>query len=186
MSENHERRPFAPETHRDYLRLLARIWLPRRVQCKLDASDVVQDTLLKAHAKHEQFEGKTLQQYKVWLRTALRRSLIDTLRKLRLPEESIRETESQSHGMEEWLAAGDASVGSQIANEELLEVLARSLAELPEEQQEVLVLKHFRGWKVETIAAELGRTRASVAGLLRRGLNQLRQDPRLRNTFVGE
>lgn len=187
MSGNHgQQRPFTPEAHREYLRLLARIWIPRRAQCKLDASDVVQDALLKAHAKRDQFKGETDGQYKAWLRTTLRRSLLDTLKRLRLPEESIRETESQSRWTENWLATDDPSVGSQIANEELLEVLANTLADLPEEQQEVLILKHCRGWRIEAIASELGRTRASVAGLLRRGLKQLREDPRLRHFFAEE
>ncbi len=39
---SHDRQP---EAYRDYLLLLARMWSPRRLQRKVDASDLVQDAL---------------------------------------------------------------------------------------------------------------------------------------------
>ena len=58
-------------------------------------------------------------------------------------------------------------------NERLL-ALADALADLPDDQREALLLKHCQGLPVADIAARLGRTPAAVAGLLRRGLEQLR------------
>jgi RNA polymerase sigma-70 factor (ECF subfamily) len=59
-------------------------------------------------------------------------------------------------------------------NEQLL-LLADALLELPVDQREVVILKHLRNRPLQQIADETGRTTASVAGLLRRGLAQLRQ-----------
>ena len=160
--------------------MLARLWLPQRLQRKLDASDLVQDALLKAHAKVSQFEGNTVGQYKAWLRRILRNVLLDDIKKLRLPEQSVKEVEDGSRWTNNWLAANDPSAGTQAAKEELLEHLAKTLAELPEDWQDVLALHYFGGLKVAQIADELGRTRASVAGVIRRGLARLREEPRLR------
>jgi RNA polymerase sigma-70 factor (ECF subfamily) len=59
-------------------------------------------------------------------------------------------------------------------NEELLR-LADALAELPEPMREVVLLKHCRGRTLQEIADQLGKTVPSVASLLRRGLEALRQ-----------
>ena len=52
--------------------------------------------------------------------------------------------------------------------------LAQALAELPQAQREVLVMRYCQDMPLAEISAAVGRTRASVASLLRRGLRQLR------------
>ena len=52
----------SPPTHdlehfREYLRMLARLHLDRRIQRKVDPSDVVQETLIKAHQAIGDFRG---------------------------------------------------------------------------------------------------------------------------------
>jgi RNA polymerase sigma-70 factor (ECF subfamily) len=53
--------------------------------------------------------------------------------------------------------------------------LADALNRLPEAQREALVLQHWHGWSLDEIGRHLGRSPAAVAGLLKRGLRQLRQ-----------
>ena len=45
------------ESYHNYLRLLARIEIGRRLQGKVDASDVVQETFLEAHRHFPNFHG---------------------------------------------------------------------------------------------------------------------------------
>jgi len=47
------------ESYRDDLGLLTRLQLDPRLQSQLDPSDVVQETLLKAHQKRDQFRGQS-------------------------------------------------------------------------------------------------------------------------------
>ena len=59
------------EDYRDYLRLLARLQLGSRLGAKLDASDVVQQTILQAHERRAQFRGRTEAEWLAWLRAIL-------------------------------------------------------------------------------------------------------------------
>jgi len=75
----------------------------------------------------------------------------------------------------EWLAgAGRSSPSQHLQREERAVQLAAALAELPEAQREALVLQYWHGRSLAQIAAELGRSPAAVAGLLKRGLKQHR------------
>jgi DNA-directed RNA polymerase specialized sigma24 family protein len=46
---------------------------------------------------------------------------------------------------------------------------------LPEAQPESPVLRHWHGWSMEEIEGRPGKTRAAVAGLIKRGLRGLRE-----------
>jgi RNA polymerase sigma factor (sigma-70 family) len=53
--------------------------------------------------------------------------------------------------------------------------MMQALARLPEAQREALVLRHCENWSLADISRHLNRTPAAVAGLLKRGLKQLRE-----------
>ena len=59
-------------------------------------------------------------------------------------------------------------------HEELLR-LAEALDRLPDDQRTAVELHHLQGCSVVDIGAQLDRTEAAVAGLLRRGLKKLRE-----------
>src|ERR1700681_2728750 len=69
------------EAYRDYLYLLARLQLDPRLRGKVDPSDVVQQTLIKAHQNQAQFRGETSGEQAGWLRRILANTMIDTARK---------------------------------------------------------------------------------------------------------
>src|SRR6516165_7948711 len=69
------------ESYRGYLLMLARLQMDASLQGIIDPSDVVQQTLLRAHQRREQFRGQSDGERAAWLRQILARSMIDALRK---------------------------------------------------------------------------------------------------------
>jgi RNA polymerase sigma-70 factor (ECF subfamily) len=178
LAEAHGR---ALEKAREYLRLLARLQLDPRLRGKLDPSDVVQQTLLEAYEKREQFRGSTEGEWLAWLRQALAHNLADALRAFGQAKRDVaRErsleaaVEASSRRLAAWLAAEQSSPSQQAERHEQAMRLAAALAELPDDNREALVLHYCEDWPLADIATHLGRTPAAVAGLLKRGLKQLR------------
>jgi RNA polymerase sigma-70 factor (ECF subfamily) len=171
----------ALEQFRAYLLLLARMQLGRQFQGKLDASDVVQQTLLEAHRQRAQFQGDTTPQLLAWLRRILAGTLTDALRGLgRAKRDAARERsleaalEQSAERLEAWVAAEQSSPSEQADRNEQLTRLAAALTTLPDAQRTALVLRYCQGRSVADISEHLGRSPTAVAGLLKRGTRQLR------------
>jgi len=169
------------ERYRDYLRLLARLQMGAAMRTKLDPSDVVQQTLLKAHQHREQCRGDSEAVRVAWLRQILANTLADALRayagakRAVALERSLQASlDASSARLEAWLAAPGSSPSEHVSRAEQLTHLATALAALPEEQRLAIELHHLQGLAVADVAAAMNRTVASVAGLLRRGLQGLR------------
>jgi RNA polymerase sigma-70 factor (ECF subfamily) len=170
------------ERYREYLRLLARVQLGARLRGKLDPSDVVQQAVLQAHARRGQFRGTTEAEWLGWLRAILANALAAAAREFDAAARDLArersldaELDRSSDRLEGLLAAEQSSPSEGAANGEQLLRLARALARLPDDQRRVIELHHLKGLPVAAVAAEVGRTRPAVAGLLYRGLKRLRE-----------
>lgn len=179
------------ERYRHYLTLLARVQIEPGRQQWVDASDVVQQTFLEAHAKWGQFRGTSDAERVAWLRQILANNLADAFRGLgRVKRDAARtvslerEVEQSSTKLAGWLQADGSSPSAAAHRGERAVLLADALAELPDAQREALVLQYWHGWSLNQIAAHLGRTPAAVAGLLKRALRHLRE--RLGESDTGE
>src|SRR5213082_2863923 len=101
------------ERYRSYLTLLARLQIGRRLQGKVDAADLVQDTFLEAHRHFPEFRGVTEAELACWLRQILagllgnlvRRYLGAQRRDVRLERELGDELDRSSRALDQNLAA---------------------------------------------------------------------------------
>src|SRR5262249_8413939 len=89
------------ERFRAYLGRLACLQLDPRLQCKLDLSGVVQQTLLEAHQAREQYQGQTEAQQAAWLRRIMANNLADEVRKLGAAMRDVGRERSLEAALEE-------------------------------------------------------------------------------------
>jgi RNA polymerase sigma-70 factor, ECF subfamily len=123
-----------------------------------EAEDITQNVfakLMKAITKYEQREVP----FDAWILRVARNAALDHLRAKRaIPTEEVRLADT-----------GAAQTGLDRGR-----ALRQALEELPEDQREVLVLRHIVGLSPVEIAGTLDKTESSVHGLHHRGRRSLR------------
>ncbi len=179
MNEGAVGDPRPLEHYREYLRLLARLQLDSRLRGQLDPSDIVQQTLLRAHERFDQFRGQTDLELRAWLRAILARSLIDAARKFGRQEGDRTQSletalEESSAKLEALLTTEESSPSQGAARAERLMELSLALARLPEDQRTAVELRYLHGMAVPDVALQMERSTVSVTGLLYRGMKVLR------------
>lgn len=171
------------ETYRTYLQLLARIEIGRRLQTKVDTSDVVQETFLEAHRGFEGFRGTDEAEFSAWLRGILanriallvRRYMGTQGRDVRREQPLELGLDQSSRALDRGLLAMQSSPSAQAVRREQGVLLAEALARIPADYREVIVLRHLEELPFPEVARRMGRSLDSVQKLWVRGLSSLRQ-----------
>lgn len=171
------------EQYRSYLSLLARLQIGRRLSGKVDASDVVQETFLKAHRDFGTFRGTTEQEWMSWLRQIMAMSIAQLVRHyfgtqrrdVRLERQLGTELDQSSQALDQGLVAKQSSPSGHAARREQAVLLADALDRLPQHYREVIILSHLEGLSFPEVARRMGRTVDSVKNLWARALDRLRR-----------
>jgi RNA polymerase sigma-70 factor (ECF subfamily) len=152
------------ERYRQYLTILARAQVIHRgMRDRLDLSGVVQQTFLEAHTRLADFRGAApasgSPEFAAWLRRILANNLADGMRGLgRAKRDAARERsldqelDHSSLRLGAFLAAAQSSPSQHAKQEERAALLADAVAELPEAQRDVVLLRHCQGWGLSRIA----------------------------------
>ena len=171
------------ELYRAYLVMLARVQIGRRLQGKVDASDVVQEACLGACRDFPQFRGTTEKEFLAWLRQILASLLANLVRHyhgtqrrdVRLERRLAVELEQSSQALDRGLVAAQSSPSEQAVRREQSVLLAEALARLPDDLRDLLILRHLEGLSFPEVARRLGRTVDGVKKQWPRALATLRR-----------
>ncbi len=164
------------DAFRNYLMLIANAELDSELRKKFGASDLVQETCLHAQQGFARFQGTTEAELCAWLRQIL----LNRCQNLRL---AYRETNKRDISRElplagtssivgpaDGLTTYDASPSGQaMADEEAL-LVARAVAGLPRDYQEVIRLRHWDDLTFDQIATRMGRSPEAVRKLWSRAI----------------
>jgi RNA polymerase sigma-70 factor (ECF subfamily) len=167
--------------YRPVLRLIAEQLIGSGLRRREDASDMVQQTVLEAYKAIAQFRGQSEPEFSAWLQQILRRNVSNLVRDNRAAKRDLRREQyldaAEGSVSIAWLqpAAKSASPSQRVIKAEAALNLAQALDNLPEQQATAVMLRHLHDFSLEAIATTMGKSEAAVAGLLRRGLQGLRE-----------
>jgi RNA polymerase sigma-70 factor, ECF subfamily len=168
------------EDYRAYLTVLAKRYLDNRLRGRLDEADVVQVTFMEAQRDLQSFRGHHIEELLGWLRHILRNNIssahqrhIYTLKRSAGREVSNSPTDSRP-ALTDLAPSETTSPSQRLMRDEAAVFLANCLEELPDSQQEALRLRYVEGLSLKQIAESMNKTEMAAAGLLKRGLQALR------------
>jgi RNA polymerase sigma-70 factor (ECF subfamily) len=156
--------------YRGKLRQMIAIRLDRRIMARLDPSDVVQEVLVEAHQKMDDWLRRRPIPFYPWLRQIAWQKLVKLhehhhAHKRRVTREEcwIGELPDQSWmQLAERLVHSSTSPSKQLLRKELRRRVRQGLAELGERDREVLVLRYLEGLSPHEIAEVLEISEGAV------------------------
>ena len=166
---------------RPWLQMIADRELPARLRGRVDPSDIVQQTLMKAWQGESDFSGSTHEQRLAWLRTIMKNTIRDQNRRLFGADKrgagreqlatDVCKDGNPSLGLQ--AIARDPTASSEMVAAEDTLALASAIDKLPLEQRQVIELRHFSNLSYAMIAEQLNKTEPAVRMLWVRALRSL-------------
>jgi RNA polymerase sigma-70 factor (ECF subfamily) len=170
--------------YREPLRRAIAARLDRAVARRVDASDVVQSVLLEASRRLADYLREPALPFHQWLRRIARDQIIDVHRHHRLAaRRSVdreqhaptgRPLDSSSLDLLAQLSDQETTPATQAVRRELVERFHEALAQLGEDDREVLFLRHFEHLSNADAARALGLSEPAAGMRYLRALRRLR------------
>ena len=170
----------------NYLKLLVSAQLDNRLRVRVSPSDIVQESFFEAHRDFAEFRGKSMGEFVVWLRRIVVNNILrvveqhvlaekrDVRREVSL-EEIGRRLEQSTVRLETLLAEQAESPSGCAARREDEILLADTLAQMPADYRDVIVLRHIEGLSFEDVALRMDRSAGAVRMLWLRALKKMRE-----------
>jgi RNA polymerase sigma-70 factor, ECF subfamily len=128
-----------------------------------DAEDLTAETFLRAWKTRHQFAGE-MDSAIGWLIRIARSLVIDDYRR------TVRASRNLSTDVDSEVTPEQTAV-----QEEQQKLLLRLVADLPDEQREIIILRYLLGWRVNEIARHMGTSENKISVSIHRTLSKLRE-----------
>ena len=172
------------ERHRESLRRVVHLRIGRALERRVDASDVVQDVLLEASRRLDEYVRDPKMPFHLWLRQLAKDRVVDMHRRHRAAQRRSIEREQPLAG------AGNADrssfdLAAQIRDAELTPAAANirreleerfllALEQLDEDEREIILMRHYEHLGNSEVAAALGISPPAAGMRHLRALRKLR------------
>jgi RNA polymerase sigma-70 factor (ECF subfamily) len=170
--------------HREPLRRMIGLRLDPALAARVDASDIVQDVLLEAHRRLADYLRNPAMPFHLWLRHIAKDHMIDAHRRHR---QAQRRSLDREQPLVPAVLADHSSfeLAGQILDQELTPATAAirhelqrrldaAVAELGEDDREVILMRHGEQLSNQEVAAALGLSEAAASMRYLRAVRRLR------------
>jgi RNA polymerase sigma-70 factor (ECF subfamily) len=165
------------ERFRPFLYQAAEETLGARFRSKQAPSDLVQQSFLEAHRDFRSFQGSTEEELLRWLRQILQNNLVDFARRYQetAKRDLSREKKADSTEPLHAVPARDPSPSQHASLQEQVVRLQSALAELDEEKQTVLRLRHHEQLTFAEIGRRIEKSEEAARKIWARAVDELRR-----------
>ena len=147
-----------------------------------DAEDIVQETFIRLH---QQVKGRGVSSIKhlpAWLFRVAHNQTLDVLRKRARQQQRVPQNRADAEALAPQEMADEMDALGEVLRQEARQVALRELAQLDEQQRQVVLLKVIQGMSLRQVAEVVGVSLSAVNYRLNQGLAELAR--RLRKAGV--
>jgi RNA polymerase sigma-70 factor (ECF subfamily) len=170
--------------HREPLRRMIGLRLDPALAARVDASDIVQDVMFEAHRRLQDYLKNPAMPFHLWLRHIAKDHIIDARRRHRQAQRRSLDREQpivpavladhSSYELAGQLVDPERTPASEAIRRELQRRLDAAIADLDEDDREIILLRHREQLSNQEVARELGLSEAAASMRYLRAVRRLR------------
>lgn len=172
------------DRHRDAVRKLIRMRLDQRIQRRVDVSDVLQDVLIEANRRLQDYLKNPAMSFHLWLRQIAKDRMIDAFRRHRgSAKRSVDREQSLTapHGSEQssillsqQLQDHELTPAAAATQKELAKKVEEAIGKLGPQDYEIIVMRHYEQLSNREVAEVLELTEPAASMRYLRAIKRLR------------
>ena len=173
------------DRHRDSIRRMIQMRLDNKIQRRIDVSDVVQDVLVEANRRLQTYLENPQMSFHLWLRQIAKDRIIDAHRRHRGSakrsvdrEKPLAVQAADDHStmqLLDQLRDPELTPAAAATQQEMARAVERSIAELGDQDAEIIIMRHYEQLSNQEIAQALGLTEPAASMRYLRAVRRLRE-----------
>ena len=173
------------ERHRDSLRRMVQLRLDQKIQRRIDVSDVVQDVLVEANRRLQDYLANPAMPFHLWLRQIAQDRIIDAHRRHRVSakrsvdrERPLAVPAADDHStiqLAAQLADRELTPAAAATQAEMAKLVEAAIAKLPDQDCEIIIMRHYEQLSNQEIAQALGLTEPAASMRYLRAIRRLKE-----------
>jgi RNA polymerase sigma-70 factor (ECF subfamily) len=172
------------DRHRDGLRRMIQLRLDHKIQRRVDVSDVVQDVLIDAHRRLQDYLQNPRMSFHLWLRQIAKDRIIDAHRRHRESgkrsvdrEQGMVAAGNEDHSTRELVAQlcdPEITPAAAVAQQEMTQLVEQAITQLDEQDYEIIVMRHYEQLSNMEVAQSLDLSEPAASMRYLRAMRKLR------------